>query len=562
MLRFVVMVGASARRATPVGLAVALLAGLALAPSSSARSLRLPGISGFSPGSGVVGTIVAVSGGGFTGATSVTFNGVAASFSVVDDADIQATVPSGATSGKIGVTTPAGSTTSAASFRVLPVVSGFSPGWGWPGNAPAAAGAGTQVTIAGSAFTGATAVTFHGVSAAFTVDSYGQITATVPGGATTGKIRVTTKTGTASSASAFDVLSVGPGWPQFGYDNGNTAFNPYESVLSPANVSTLQLEWHDHVGKLDSGARSAPSIVNGIAYVGSRSGSLYAMDARTGLVLWTASTGREIYSTPAVVDGVVYVGSQDFNLYAFDADTGQLLWSTPTGWYVFDAPAVADGTVYVDVGFALDAFDARSGILLWSAPTGNYILGSPAVANGLVYVGSQDSTLYAFDASSGAMRWSVPSGGPITVSAVVANGLVCVRAADGGLDAYNAATGALRWHAGGETSVLGTPAIANGTLYIGSRSGLYAFDASTGNPRWHAIDGLQVSTPAVANGVVYAITEDGAYDFSLVALDADTGSTLANVPIVGYPSSSPVVANARVYVGTQWKLTAYGIATP
>jgi uncharacterized protein (TIGR03437 family) len=61
------------------------------------------------------------------------------------------------------------------------------------------------VTISGSAFTGATSVTFNGVAAPFSVTSYSQITATVPAGATTGPIAVTTAGGTGVSQSSFSV---------------------------------------------------------------------------------------------------------------------------------------------------------------------------------------------------------------------------------------------------------------------------------------------------------------------------------------------------------------------
>lgn len=61
------------------------------------------------------------------------------------------------------------------------------------------------VVITGTEFTGATSVTFNGVSATFTVNSDSQITATVPNGATTGLITVVTPTGTVSSSLNFTV---------------------------------------------------------------------------------------------------------------------------------------------------------------------------------------------------------------------------------------------------------------------------------------------------------------------------------------------------------------------
>jgi uncharacterized protein (TIGR03437 family) len=79
----------------------------------------------FSPSSGAPGSTVTLAGTGLTGSTEVTFNGVSASFHVVSDTQITATVPATATSGPITVTTPKDKDTSAGSF-VVPVV--VSPG--------------------------------------------------------------------------------------------------------------------------------------------------------------------------------------------------------------------------------------------------------------------------------------------------------------------------------------------------------------------------------------------------------------------------------------------------
>ena len=155
-----------------------------------------PSITGVSPSSAVVGSSVTISGSAFTGAATVTFNNTAAAFAVVSDSTITATVPSGALTGNISVTTLAGSASSPAAFGVIPRVSSWSPGSGKTG---------TTVTITGSAFTGATAVTFNGSPARFTVTSYGQITATVPTGATSGPIAVTTPGGTGTSSGSFNI---------------------------------------------------------------------------------------------------------------------------------------------------------------------------------------------------------------------------------------------------------------------------------------------------------------------------------------------------------------------
>ena len=77
-----------------------------------------PSITSFTPTSGPVGTTVTLTGTGFSGATTVSFNGTPASFTATSDTSISTPVPSGAATGPITVTTPAGTATSSRSFRV------------------------------------------------------------------------------------------------------------------------------------------------------------------------------------------------------------------------------------------------------------------------------------------------------------------------------------------------------------------------------------------------------------------------------------------------------------
>src|SRR6266403_704323 len=159
-----------------------------------------PTITSFTPSSGPVGTSVTISGTNFTGATAVLFNGVSATFTVNSATSIQATVPAGATTGAISITTPGGTAISAGSFTVInpPTISSFTP---------ASGPIGTSVTISGTNFTGTTAVAFNSVSASFTVNSATSIQAAVPASATSGTISVTTPGGTTTSAGSFTVIN-------------------------------------------------------------------------------------------------------------------------------------------------------------------------------------------------------------------------------------------------------------------------------------------------------------------------------------------------------------------
>jgi hypothetical protein len=126
-----------------------------------------PTVSGFSPTSGLPGASVTISGTHFSGASGVTFGGASAAFRVDSPTQITATVPTNAVTGKISVTTGAGTAVSSGTFTVTPppaapapTIGSFSPASGTPG---------TAVTITGANFAGATAVRFNGVAAVYNV---------------------------------------------------------------------------------------------------------------------------------------------------------------------------------------------------------------------------------------------------------------------------------------------------------------------------------------------------------------------------------------------------------
>ncbi len=160
-----------------------------------------PTITSFSPTGGLAGTVVTILGSNFTGTTAVSFNGTAATaFTVTSATQLTATVPAGATTGTIVVTAPTGTATSATAFVVgpPPVISSFTPTTG---------AIGAVVVITGTNFSDVSQVTFNGTSApTFTVNSATQITATVPNGASTGPVGVTTVVGTGLSNTNFTVI--------------------------------------------------------------------------------------------------------------------------------------------------------------------------------------------------------------------------------------------------------------------------------------------------------------------------------------------------------------------
>jgi uncharacterized repeat protein (TIGR01451 family) len=145
-----------------------------------------PYISGFSPNYGAPGTVVQVSGVHFSAypsSTTVSFNGkLGTNVVITQDTFLTVNVPAGATTGRITVTSPAGSHTNANLFYVQPVITGLTP---------ASGRAGTNVTLSGNNLLGVTEVLFNGVSAAFLPPTNNTaIYAVAPTNASTGPVRI------------------------------------------------------------------------------------------------------------------------------------------------------------------------------------------------------------------------------------------------------------------------------------------------------------------------------------------------------------------------------------
>jgi len=153
------------------------------AMNSNRAFLVTPQVKSFTPTSGIVGAAVAITGVSLTQATKLTIGGKPATFTVNSDTQITAHVPAEAKTGKIVVTTPGGTATSAGIFSVVPSISSFTPTSG---------PIGTPVAILGNSFTGATKITFGGaIATSYQVINDTQVDALVPTGAVTGPVAVT-----------------------------------------------------------------------------------------------------------------------------------------------------------------------------------------------------------------------------------------------------------------------------------------------------------------------------------------------------------------------------------
>jgi hypothetical protein len=171
-----------------------------------------PAVSAVAPSVGSKGTVVSVTGIGFTDVTAVHFGSVTSGkVTVNSDASITAVAPAETVSGNavdVTVTTPAGTSATSPADQYTyvggPVVNSVSPTEGSPVG-------GYAVTINGSGFTGASAVDFGTkASPSFSVSGDTSITATAPTGTGTVDVTVTTPAGKSAASSANKFAYVAP----------------------------------------------------------------------------------------------------------------------------------------------------------------------------------------------------------------------------------------------------------------------------------------------------------------------------------------------------------------
>ena len=325
---------------------------------------------------------------------------------------------------------------------------------------------------------------------------------------------------------------------------------------------------------------ASPTVVDGVAYVGSHDGFLYAVDTQTGQEKWRFETGRQMFSTPAVGDGTVYVGSGcvssgtfcgespglDSSLYALDLQTGREKWRFETGGAVASSPLLADGVVYFGSGDQhVYALDSGTGREKWRFRTEDAVWSSPALADGVLYIGagcddsasSENRHLNAQDSQTGPQLWRFETGGWVQATPAVADGTVYVGSSDRHVYALDSRTGQEKWRFETASRVFDSPAVADGVLYVaGTDWNLYALDSQTGRELWRLeTGGPMLSGPAIADGVVYVGNQRG----KLFAVEAETGQALWNFQAWRSARGSPVVGDGVVYfVSSDANLYAVG----
>ena len=175
-------------------------------------------------------------------------------------------------------------------------------------------------------------------------------------------------------------------WMSQGRTYSEQRFSPLDKV-NAGNVGSLGLAWSFELST-NRGVETTPIVVDGVMYVTSSWSMVYALNAKTGELLWKydpkvpRETGFHaccdvVNRGVAVWGGEVYVATLDGRLVALDAKTGNVAWSVVTvdqsqPYTITMAPRVIKGKVIIGnsgseygVRGYISAYDAADGKLIW-----------------------------------------------------------------------------------------------------------------------------------------------------------------------------------------------------
>lgn len=226
---------------------------------------------------------------------------------------------------------------------------------------------------------------------------------------------------------------------------------------------------------------TSPLVVDGSVYVGTWSGVLYKLNAKTGRMECSFPAAADIKGSAAQYGDNVIFADYSGTVYSMRRSDCSKVWQVSAGVRFYGGPGVSGDTIVLgDVGRGVVALDARTGARRWRVGTGDMVYSSPAIARGVVFIGSYDHRLRALRLADGKELWSFDTGGRISGSASVIGTTVYVSVLAAGSQpdrtyGLNVRTGAKVWTlADGRYS----PAVGAGhTIFITGRTRLYAYRA-------------------------------------------------------------------------------------
>lgn len=342
--------------------------------------------------------------------------------------------------------------------------------------------------------------------------------------------------------------------PRLSTDWTNLGGNPQHKGIAKDSLRTpLRLAWIKNVGA--NLYMASPLVYKGNVYVasvdenGTDKCAVFALNGKTGALLWRCPVDYSIRNSITIADGKVFAQDISGVLYTIDAENGQLLKRTQldiSGLPVMDEGIVSSGdTVYAGSGHALCAVDARSGNTLWKNTNG-WNRGEGTVSTwsvgpeNLIW-GTQWTAMYANKLQDGKSVWRNGTEGLSSrASTPAVHGHLLYTVSNDSFFIIDEETGRIvaRKKLDCGVDVASSPLLTDKEIIFGtSTGGVIALDNQTLEKKWQfktdpALvytapytaypDNTVETSPILAGKVVYVAASDG----KLYGLDPHTGKQI------------------------------------
>lgn len=305
---------------------------------------------------------------------------------------------------------------------------------------------------------------------------------------------------------------------------------------------------------------SAPTVSDGLLYVGSDTGVLYCISAKDGEKVWdfpTRPTRKGILSSPLVLNELVLFGDYNGVLHCLNRKTGSIFWQSKICDFIGSSPISIPGENLVFIGTeygkrsdqwgGVSCIDVKSGNVIWATKDPMYVHCTPAgsflqravlvgsnsgkifcldyltgkkrwerkTVGGLageikfrlmnddeeenVYLGSFDGNIYCFRIATGMPLWKFATGGPVKFSPLVYNNMVFCGSDDANLYCLDKKNGVLLWKLSCEAKLIGGMARWGDVVFVGDTGGvIYSVDTKQGKIiNWVETDDSFFSAPCI-----------------------------------------------------------------
>ena len=158
-------------------------------------------------------------------------------------------------------------------------------------------------------------------------------------------------------------------------------------------------------------------------------GYVTALMPEDGNELWQARLSAPVYATPTAQNGIVYVPTTRGRLFALDTVTGAVVWDVAlSDTTVRFAPPAADESLVIAGGSdgILRAWNAATGSLIWSFEATDALVAKPLLTSGMAYIGSMGGMLYAVRQEDGGLVQEIELRGRVKSSIALESGGIIV----------------------------------------------------------------------------------------------------------------------------------------